>query len=620
MKVTLNQQKITLSDILGNGGEATVFRHNGQAVKVYTQPTAARAAKLQAMMAHVGALPSEVIAPQALVYDAKGKQVIGFTMRLLEAEYSELRKVSIKSYRASSGYSTLKVARLFSALHRTVAAVHAAGMIVGDFNDLNVMFHDEQALLIDVDSFQFDVYPCMVGTEAFLDPALYGHDLSVRPLFTTDHDWYSFAVLLCKSLLLTHPYGGTHATLPTLTLRAQSRVSAFDATVQYPRIAYPPTLLDDGLAAALGHYFTLGHRGIFPLAALQAYAHGLAPCPHCGAQRPAARAICPLCGVAISVSIPVPTTRVTAADIAAVLLLDAGGPIVAWHLSDGVLSVIAIVNGQAVLVTSDGRRVQLFEAYPQARYAIMGKGTAVAVAPTPTRDDLYILDTSGAAPRAIAQTSTARFGGTLPMFGAHDQALYRISGGYLMRGNVRYGQWVEQAVMSVSERQTWFTVAPDQACVFGYFRALDGLFYWLLNGEQRVDVTLSTFAADEFLLELAAYFTAHTVLILRRTQRQGVERLYIDEIDTSGRALASHRLDGAAAAAYPTDGYAYMRGMLVYASDQGIVQETFNRQTFAATRKVFAQTEPFVQGGDGVAILGEALLAVAETRAYRLRG
>jgi hypothetical protein len=82
------------------------------------------------MVNRVQSLPQEVIAPCELVYDAGGSQVVGFTMRLLDATYTEVRQLSVKKYRAQAGLNSVDIARLFLNAHQTLTAIHRAGMVV----------------------------------------------------------------------------------------------------------------------------------------------------------------------------------------------------------------------------------------------------------------------------------------------------------------------------------------------------------------------------------------------------------------------------------------------------------------------------------------------------------
>ena len=604
MQAKIKGKRVNLKDhdIIGIGGEATIFKLGTDAVKIYLSPDPVREQKLQAMLQKQSGLPQSVIAPRELVYDEKGKQIIGFTMNLLSPDYTEIRELTKKSFHKQRGISAKEIACLFLNIGNTLKRIHQSGMIVGDLNDLNIMFYQDDALFIDVDSFQFDQYPCMVGTEAFTDPALYGIDLSKEPAFTTENDWYAFAVLFFKALLLTHPYGGIHPQIRLLPHRAQQKISVFHPDVTYPKIAHAPELLSDELANEFQQWFEQGKRGAFPLNTLQAYIHELVTCPHCSAAYPRNRAQCPICSAAIPIAVTVPVSG-------ARTIIWTDGEIIAWHITRDTVRLIAHEEGRAVLYVIEGtqqiKKMELFDAIATARYAFIGE--YVAISPAPSSEDLYLVDVSGDQPQGSEQLTTAAFGQGERIFGANDRFLYRIANGYLMRGEFRYGQYVEQAMMAVADQQTWFTVAPDQEKVFGFFRTFNNHEYWLLNGQERIDLVLPQMEASEFIIEISVKFASDSMLILRQTQLQGVERIRIDEISLSGVLLHSqinHDIDRFT----PLDAHTYVRNMVLSATDQGIVREILDN----ANTATFTQTENVVKSGDRIFRYGDSLLALSD--------
>ena len=128
-----------------------------------------------------------------------------------------------------------------------MAGLHALGVVIGDFNDLNVLVKDEQAYLIDADSFQFGGFLCRVFPERFVDP-LSCDPQERRPLlckpFSTDSDWHAFAVMVMQTLLSVGPYGGvyrpksTSARVPEYA-RPLRRITVFHPEVLYPKPAAP---------------------------------------------------------------------------------------------------------------------------------------------------------------------------------------------------------------------------------------------------------------------------------------------------------------------------------------------------------------------------------------------
>ena len=411
VKIGGKSVRLDTKNVIGVGGEATVFHHNNQAVKIYLDASKQRDQKLRAMLTRVRSLPEQVIAPQQLVMDSTQRQAIGFTMRLLDNSYIEARQLSIKKFRALAGLTTQDIVRLFLNTHQTLQHIHNAGLVVGDFNDLNLMFKESEMLFIDVDSFQFDSFPCIVGTEAFLDPQLYDKDLSLDTFFSPENDWYSFAVLLFKSLVLTHPYGGVHPSLNLLTIRAVNGITVFDSDVKYPRIAYSPDLLSDEMGQLFDEWFKQGKRGVFPEKILNDYAVTAKICSNCQATYPNNRSRCPMCSTVVPVIVPEKVHFET--------LLQTEGEIIAWNLLGQTLRLLTHENGKVVFYELDKyrqtRKVSLFNTMPNATYGVLNN--MVVVSPSRDSESLMIVDVSGNEPQPILQTTTTFFGGMGPVFG-----------------------------------------------------------------------------------------------------------------------------------------------------------------------------------------------------------
>lgn len=161
-KVQLDQNKV-----LGTGGEATVVRCDNRAVKIYHNPNDKRVAKLKAFCnAHLK-LPSNVCAPQDLVYNPTG-EVVGFTMPLIPAGREVVQQLSRKSFRKSNpACNSTFITDLFVHSYKTTEALHSDNIVVGDYSDLNFLFDvlNPLMLFIDVDSYQFANHRSLKPTE-----------------------------------------------------------------------------------------------------------------------------------------------------------------------------------------------------------------------------------------------------------------------------------------------------------------------------------------------------------------------------------------------------------------------------------------------------------------------
>ena len=178
-----------------------------------------------------------------------------------------------------------------------------------------------------------------------------------------------------------------------------------------------------------------------------------------------------------------------------------------------------------------------------------------------------------------------------------------------MRGHIEYGELIEQSVMAISEGQTWFSVDPTADRVFGYFRVFNDYKYWLLIDRQQIEAELSPMESSEFLIEIDVQFSNSSVLILRQTQLNGVERVRIDEIDLKGNRLMA-TLSTDIMAYTPINGNAYNQNVLLQATDTGIIQTRLDSMTV----KTFSQTEPVVKRGNIVQEYDKGLLMIDTQR------
>ena len=215
---------LTLTRRVGSGGEAEVFEvaeRPGMVCKHYRQPTRERAEKLYVM---VSSPPSGTTAgghvsiawPVELV--TSGNDVTGFLMPRIDA------RSAIPVFQVYNPATRLQLAPGFTWRYllrtaRNVAAIvdslHAAGYVVGDLNESNLLV-DRRALvsLVDCDSMQVTdmvtgrVHRSPVGKPEFLAPELHGADLAAVDR-TPASDAFALTVLVCQLLMEgVHPYAG----------------------------------------------------------------------------------------------------------------------------------------------------------------------------------------------------------------------------------------------------------------------------------------------------------------------------------------------------------------------------------------------------------------------------
>ncbi|NPC85685.1 hypothetical protein HPC49_46790, partial [Pyxidicoccus fallax] len=383
--------KVDPASALGKGGEADVFDlGDGRALKLFKPPEhpdytgqpaeqAAARARLdqhqQKLRAFPTGLPGRVVVPQALATDKKQRTVLGYAMRKLDA-VEPLRRFGEPSFRRA-GATSERVVEVLRGLHRTLDALHAAGVVVGDFNDLNVLVAGaSDAYLIDADSFQFGAFLCPVFTERFLDPLRLGAGGSLVPARppSVESDWYAFTVSVMQSLLCVGPHGGIHrpktpAARTTAAGRVLQRITVFHSDVQYPKPALPLATLPDAVLHHLHRVFVEDLRGAFPLPLLEGLR--FTPCASCGLEH--ARTACPTCQPNAAAA----TTPITSArgQVTATRLFTTRGVLVHASAEDGVVRWLYHADG--AYRREDGSVVYRGPLDPSLRWALQGDVTLV---------------------------------------------------------------------------------------------------------------------------------------------------------------------------------------------------------------------------------------------------
>lgn len=324
---------VTRLAVLGQGGEADVYDlGDGRALKLYKRPDhpdvagdpareAAAATRLAEIEAKLAAfprgLPPAFVAPTAPVRASRGRAVVGYVMPKVSG--APMFQLGEPRHRRGTAADLRALVDAFRDLHASVRAAHAAGVVIGDFNDGNVLVDGPRCHLIDADSLQYGAWRCAMFTDRYVDPRLCDRAAAAPALIAPhdrDSDWFAYAVMLFRALAWVGPFGGVHQPAdPAARVAPAARPlrgpSVFAADVVYPRSAAPLAGLPDALATCFRRIFDAGQRGEFPRGLLDelhltrcprcAIDHGRGHCPACRHQAPtiaitrsiAARAIDP---------------------------------------------------------------------------------------------------------------------------------------------------------------------------------------------------------------------------------------------------------------------------------------------------------------------------------------
>jgi DNA-binding helix-hairpin-helix protein with protein kinase domain len=249
-----NGSTVHLGQVLGRGGEGTVYAVNGapkHVAKVYLKPPdATKIDKLKFMTrGQSEALLGVAAWPTDLLIDEQGS-VRGFLMGKISARQDAHRLYSPKSRRRTFPDADFRfVVRAATNLARAFAQIHAAGHVIGDVNHGNALVgKDGTAVLIDCDSIQVTeharTFPCDVGSPLFTPPELQGKRF--RGLHrTSNHDNFGLAALLFHLLFQgRHPFAGRFAEgeMPIERAIAESRF-AYGASAAERGMSAPPATL-----------------------------------------------------------------------------------------------------------------------------------------------------------------------------------------------------------------------------------------------------------------------------------------------------------------------------------------------------------------------------------------
>lgn len=246
---------------LAAGGEARIFVHPEnplEVVKVWHQPTAERARKLEAMLANP---PSDPMAGQGHVAIAwptdlvclPPRRTVGFVMPRVQGVRPIIDFFNPKSrLQASPLFNWFYLHRTARNLATALRALHERGYVIGDLNECNILA-SETALVtvVDTDSFQVwdaasgQLYRCKVGRPEFTPPELQGKSfaqINREPV----HDLFGLAIVTFQLLMEgTHPFAGVYRGAgepPLLATRigAGHFPHAADARVPYAAVPIAP--------------------------------------------------------------------------------------------------------------------------------------------------------------------------------------------------------------------------------------------------------------------------------------------------------------------------------------------------------------------------------------------
>ncbi len=600
---------------IGKGGEADVYAvSGGRALKLFKPPNhpdfsglpAEQAVARERIRIHQKKLrdfpqnlPARVVAPEQLVLaqaDASSA-VVGYLMRLLP-NMEVLFRYTNRTFRESGGIGNQEVVRILTDLHATVDAVHARNIVIGDFNDLNVLVSpNNEAFLIDADSFQFGSYACPMYTAKFVDPLLCDPKQTspalVR-LHTPDSDWYAYALMLMQCLLYVGPYGGVYRpkdkrkqTPPDA--RSLRRITVFDPEVIYPKSALHYELLPDELLDRFTRIFKKDERGAFPLNLLQSLRW--TQCTNCKTEH--ARPVCPRCQKPMPAAVKL--TLTVRGTVTAEQIFHTSGVIVEAAYQGGELKWLSHAQGR--FTREDGSVVLSGALSSGVRYRISGDETLFG-----SGGRVTIIPKKG-----TPRIATAELRGTATMFDANASSYFASRGGEVVTTR-KFG---EEVIGSVLAGQTMLFAGPSFG--FGFYRAGNLSVAFTFTDKPRSlndNVALPPLAGQ--LVEAHAAFTKDRVWFFVAMQSGGrtMNHCFVIRSDATVEAHV-HVVagDGSWLGILPV-GAAAVGDKLLVPTDDGVVQVAVTGGTVTQTKQ-FPDTEPFVDASTRLFAGSQGLYAVS---------
>jgi len=602
------KSRLDPSKILGQGGEAEIYPFGtDQVVKIFKRPDhpdfdgqpEAQAAASRRIEEHQLKLPAfpkgmpgHVVIPDALALDGKGRTV-GYVMRMLKGAEVLLRYTQ-RNFRQA--ISTEDVISILKGMRITVDAIHKAGAVIGDFNDLNVMVTGKDADFIDADSMQFGKFRCSVFTQRFVDPTLCdpaANSLHLVKAHNENSDWYAFFVMVFQCLLFTDPFGGTYKPHdPTKALvhsaRPLKRITVFHPEVKYPKPAIPYGVLPDDLLQRFHLVFERDERGPFPASLLERL--HWTKCSGCGAEH--ARTSCPHCSTIVPEAVKAHVE--IRGQVKATRIFQTRGTIVRADLHEGRLIWLYHDNGK--FIREDSSRVADGQIDPRLRFRLQGRSTFMA------RDGIVVKLVGGTS----AGRTDADLLGSLTIFDTNDENLFWVHGDSLYKE----GRLGPERIGDVLGGQTLFWTG--QTFGFGFYRAgqlVRSFVFGTKSGGINDSVKVHLIRGK--LIDATCELSKDRAWFLTSTQEgsKTVNRCTVLRPDGAVEASAEAEA-GDGSWLSNIRGCCAVNRVLLVPTDQGVVQVKAENGS-ASVMKTFPDTEPFVDAGMKLIAANAGLYAVS---------
>lgn len=265
MKVFVKSQnkEVELPQNCVSGGEGDVYIKGGYAYKIYhDQKKAIGEEKFK----ELSQLDKEnIIKPESLLLDNKGN-IIGYMMKAIPKCYSLSRLVT-NDFRSQYNISNDQILNIIQQMKETFEFIHNKGCLVVDGNEMNYLVSEDfsKVYFIDVDSYQTKTSPANAYSISTLDPLI-----NKNQKFTSESDWFIFAIISCTLLVGIHPFKGAYKGLSLnikkgdVKSRMESKRSIFNKTVSVNSAVRDFSIIPSHYKEWFINMFEFGSRSIAP--------------------------------------------------------------------------------------------------------------------------------------------------------------------------------------------------------------------------------------------------------------------------------------------------------------------------------------------------------------------
>jgi hypothetical protein len=252
--------KVTLTDreYIGAGGEASVYKKDRIAYKIYHDPN--KMIPVKKIQELQSLTPTNVLKPLDVIHN--NNLPIGYIMPFV-SDTNPVCKLFTKTFRDNNGLHPKDVAEIVKYIQTTVDQVHKDGCLIVDLNELNLLASSkfDTVFFIDVDSYQTKSYKATAIMESIKDPQVKSNH------FTELSDWFSFGVIAIQLYIGIHPYKGRHPDYKPneWARRMKDGVSIFDKDVGLPKTCYDFSVIPKTHLNWFQELFVKNNRSIPPL-------------------------------------------------------------------------------------------------------------------------------------------------------------------------------------------------------------------------------------------------------------------------------------------------------------------------------------------------------------------